>query len=129
MPTDSVAIRIALIAAAGALGALARWGTNSAVHAVFGRNEPWNWATVAVNLGGCFLFGVMCIYLHPKSVTALTVLTGFLGAYTTFSAFAFDTHVLILERGLLAATLNVAIHVGGGLVALVAGMALGRTLL
>jgi CrcB protein len=57
------------------------------------------------------------------------VLTGFLGAYTTFSAFAFDTHVLVFERGLLPATLNVAIHVGGGLIALVAGMALGRTLL
>ncbi len=127
MPNDSLWLRIVVVAAAGACGALARWGTNEAVHAFFGRHAPWNWGTVAVNVVGCFLFGVVFVLVQPKSTTAVAVLTGFLGAYTTFSAFAFDTHLLMLDRGLLAATLNVTIHVAFGLIALVLGMALGRT--
>lgn len=126
MPTDSLWLRILVVAAAGACGALARWGTNAAVHLLVGRHEPWNWGTVAVNVVGSFLFGVVFVLVQPKSTTAVAILTGFLGAYTTFSAFAFDTHLLIVERGLLAATLNVAIHVGLGIAALVLGMALGR---
>lgn len=126
MPVDSLWFRVVVVAIAGALGALARWGTNEAVHALVGRHAPWNWGTLAVNVVGCFAFGIVFVALQPKSTAALVVLTGFLGAYTTFSAFAFDTQLLVLERGLLAATLNVALHVGLGLIALVVGMAAGR---
>ncbi|MEX2188526.1 MAG: CrcB family protein [Pirellulales bacterium] len=127
MLTDSLWLRIFVVAAAGACGALARWGTNEAVHAIFGRHEPWNWGTVAVNVAGCFLFGLVFVLVQPKSTVSIAVLIGFLGAFTTFSAFAFDTHLLMIDRGLLAATLNVTIHVAFGLIALVLGMALGRT--
>jgi CrcB protein len=128
MPTDALWFRILVVAAAGAVGALARWGTSAAVVAITGRPVPWNFGTLSVNVLGCFVLGTIAAAVEPRSATGLAIVTGFLGAYTTFSAFAFDTHLLIVERGLLAATLNVTLHVGLGLIALVLGIALGRVL-
>jgi fluoride exporter len=53
-------------------------------------------------------------------------LTGFCGAFTTFSTFAFDVVELHTTRGLTWAALNIALHLGLGIGAVVVGMALGR---
>ncbi|MFN2614495.1 MAG: CrcB family protein, partial [Actinomycetota bacterium] len=53
---------------------------------------------------------------------------GFLGAYTTFSTFAFETMRLAEDRALGLAALNVVASVGAGLVAVYAGTWLGRAL-
>ncbi len=129
MPADSFWLRIFLVAVAGATGALARWGTNAAVHTIIASRVPWQLGTLVVNVLGCFAFGILVSALRPQSATALTLLTGFLGAYTTFSTFAYDTHQLYVAAGPISAALNVALHIGLGMVALVLGMVAGRLLL
>jgi CrcB protein len=127
--SSTLLFRIVLVAVAGAIGALARWGTSVASQALLGR--AWPVGTLVVNVVGCFVFGWVFEELrHDPSpshdVRRLFWLTGFCGAYTTFSTFAFDLVELQASRGLGLAALNMALHLGLGLVAIVAGLAVGR---
>jgi CrcB protein len=125
---SSIALRIIVVAVAGAVGALARWGTSKASHALLG--SAWPVGTLVVNVVGCFVFGVVVELLRhaPSADDArrLFWLTGFCGAYTTFSTFAFDVIELESSRGLTFAALNVALHLALGLVAVLVGLAVGR---
>ncbi|XTI72194.1 fluoride efflux transporter CrcB [Acidithiobacillus sp. AC3] len=82
------------------LGAWARYGQSLLVQTVFGRNFPW--ATLSINVMGCFIMGFLFfetlerISLSPELRTGM--LTGGLGAYTTFSTFSLETLVLF-ENG------------------------------
>lgn len=76
----------------GAFGALARYGVGRAVVRLAG--DPLPWATWAVNLAGCFLIGVAVTVLQRAEAgdtARLLFVTGFLGAFTTFSTFSLDT--------------------------------------
>jgi CrcB protein len=76
----------------GAFGALARYGVGRAVVRLAG--EPVPWATWAANLTGCLLIGVAVTALQraeAADTARLLVVTGFLGAFTTFSTFSLDT--------------------------------------
>lgn len=119
---------IALIAVAGALGALARWGLSGVVQR--GAGDAFPWGTFAVNVVGCFLFGLVWTAATERdlfSPAARTILlTGFLGAFTTFSTFAFETDRLLIEGRPVAALANVAGHVVLGLVAVGVGFWAGR---
>jgi len=120
--------RILLVAAAGAVGAVARWGTAYAARAYLG--AAWPIGTLIVNVVGCFVFGFAYELLRhahgPESTWRLVWLTGFCGAYTTFSTFAFDVFELHDERGLVYAAANVGLHLVLGLAGLVAGIVLAR---
>jgi fluoride exporter len=126
--TTAIWFRILLVAAAGAVGAVARWGTAKAAYAWLG--SAWPIGTLLVNVVGCFVFGLayeLMRHAHgPESTWRLVWLTGFCGAYTTFSTFAFDVFELHIERGLIWAAANVGLHLVLGLVALVVGIALAR---
>ncbi|MEY2341224.1 fluoride efflux transporter CrcB [Acidithiobacillus sp. IBUN Pt1247-S3] len=82
------------------LGAWARYGQTLLVQTVLGRNFPW--ATLSINVMGCFIMGFLFfetlerISLSPELRTGM--LTGGLGAYTTFSTFSLETLVLF-ENG------------------------------
>ncbi len=111
------------IAGAGAIGAVCRYSLGHLVLLLLG--SPWH--TAIVNVLGCFGFGlVMAIYSARWSPLLTTaVLAGFFGAFTTFSAFAFDGVALIREgRWLLFAVDLVAQNVLG-LVAMWGGITLG----
>ncbi len=88
---------ILLIAVAGAFGALARYGL---VNLIGGRLFPWG--TLAVNILGSCLMGVLYVLIMEKSVLPPAMkpllMTGFLGAFTTFSAFSLEAWEL-LDRG------------------------------
>lgn len=122
------AVHIAIVAGAGAVGALARWGTSMLVQSVFGK--AWPVGTLVVNVLGCFVFGVAFEMTrhhfpeHPE--TRLLWLTGFCGAFTTFSTFAFDVLELHTGSGLAQAALAVGLHLTLGIAAIVGGLALGR---
>ena len=74
---------IALIAAAGAAGVLARYGISTAFH-----GDALPWATVAINVAGSFALGVL-VSSHTFSPDVRTVAgVGFLGGFTTFSTFS-----------------------------------------
>ncbi len=89
------------------------------------------WGTLAVNAVGCFAFGlvlsVLGAHTHLPPSVKLGVLVGFMGAFTTFSTFAFDTHELLQDSWTLAAG-NVVAHNLLGLVCLLGGLALGKQL-
>ena len=125
-----VANRILFIALAGALGALARYGLSGLVQRLTGPSFPWG--TAVVNLTGCFLFGLVWIWFTERTSLPgdlrIIVLTGFMGAFTTFSTFVFETGGLIQDGQWLAAGANLIFQNLVGLTALFAGSALGRTI-
>ena len=128
---SSLWFQVVCIAIAGAAGALCRWGVTELARAIGGSAwSDWHFGTLAVNLLGCFVFGLLYHLLPPAAEGAtplrLILLTGFMGAFTTFSAFAFDTHEIQSQLGMLRAGLNVFLHVGLGYLSLLAGMAIGR---
>ncbi|HEX9620201.1 MAG TPA: fluoride efflux transporter CrcB [Polyangiaceae bacterium] len=89
--------KLLLLALAGGLGTLARFGLSLAVSERFGSRLPWG--TLAVNTLGCLLFG--CIWALGENGRWITpeqralVLTGFMGAFTTFSTYGFETMRLL----------------------------------
>lgn len=120
--------RILLIGAAGALGAVSRYGIGSLVSRLAGSAFPWG--TFAVNMAGCFLFGVIWSLEVVRNVisseTRAILLIGFMGSFTTFSSFAFETHALLKTGAWGLAALNIVAQNVLGLAALVAGIALAR---
>jgi CrcB protein len=122
------AIQVACVAAAGAAGALLRWGLSVGVQQWLG--PRWPYGTLVVNVVGCFAFGLAYVileeYLGNATLWRLLLLTGFAGAFTTYSTFAFETFELGAQQGIGSAAINVAAHLGLGLFAVWAGMMLGR---
>ena len=116
------------VALGGALGALARWGTSGWIQSRTGLQFPWG--TLGVNLLGAFLLGTAYgvfenVQLPPAARAFMTL--GFLGAFTTFSTFSYEA-VLLLQRGETSRAVG---YVGGsviaGLLAVVLGLAIGRS--
>lgn len=77
--------------------------------------------TIAVNVSGCLLIGILgTLLMGPRPIHAdyrTAILTGVLGGYTTFSAFAWETVQLSDNRQFLHASLNVLISIALGLAA------------
>ena len=121
-------IRILMIALAGAAGALSRYGLGTAAQRLFPAGFPGG--TLVVNVIGCFLIGLltsMSLDRFSLSLTSrLVLVVGFLGAFTTFSAFGYDTLNLLRNGTILRAMLNVVLSVGLGLLAVWAGLMTAR---
>lgn len=122
--------KLALIAFAGAAGTLARYALHGWVQRFAGKGFPWG--TLAVNLLGCLAFGVVWAATARDNAmnTQLraTVLVGFMGAFTTFSTFAFETREQICAGDLLPACANVATQTVLGVVGVAVGVAIGRSM-
>ena len=121
--------KLFLIALAGALGTLARYGLSGLVHHV-AKGSFFPWGTFVVNVVGCLAFGVLWAVMTARlsidgDVRAI-VLVGFMGAFTTFSSFVFDTGQLLEDSQWFLAAGNVLMQNVVGLLALFAGLALGR---
>jgi CrcB protein len=117
-----------LVALFGAMGAVARYGSGLALTHWLG--ERFAFATLAVNVLGCFLLAVLA---HVGSVTELispelrvALAVGFLGAFTTFSTFGYET-MKFAEDGVWHLALgNVAANLLLGLAAVWGGFAVAR---
>lgn len=100
---------VALVAAGGALGAVARL----AVSALPPRAEfPWH--TLAINLAGSFVLGYLLLGQGMEHPWRLAVAVGFLGAFTTLSTYSAETIGLWREGHALWAGLNIAGNALGG---------------
>lgn len=120
--------KLLLIGFAGALGALARYGLGGLVQRFAGVTFPWG--TFVVNIVGAFLFGLIWSSVEQRLVISaesrVIILSGFLGAFTTFSSFMFETSSLIGEGQWTLAALNLGGQMVLGLVAMFLGLAAGR---
>jgi CrcB protein len=116
-------ITLLAVAGGGALGATGRYLIAEGVR--LGTAWPAHYATLAANLIGCFGIGVVYAHLEssgrPDWVNGLLV-TGLLGAFTTFSTFSLDAMHLIHDRKIAALGFYVAASVIVGLVAVKLGM-------
>ncbi len=79
---------VLLVALGGALGAVARFLIAAGFARRFGTG--WPWATLFINLTGCFLIAVFAARLTSPNLRYLLPV-GFVGAYTTFSTFEYET--------------------------------------
>ncbi|MFN0054590.1 MAG: fluoride efflux transporter CrcB [Planctomycetales bacterium] len=120
--------QLLLLAIAGAAGTLARYGLSELVSSLLGRKFPWS--TLAVNLLGSLLFGLVWTLATQRELISpragLVILTGFMGAFTTFSTFAFESSQL-LQAGMWGAVMaNMAAQNLLGILAVVAGSWLAK---
>ncbi len=119
------------IAFGGAAGALARYAV-----AVFmnrwGEQMAWSLplGTLVVNLLGSFLFGciwvLMARYSDVSEYARLLLLTGFMGSFTTFSTFSFETVTLMQTGQWLTAVISLLLNVLGALFAFWLGAVMVR---
>jgi fluoride exporter len=120
------AVKVLLIALAGALGALSRYAVGSWVGT---RTFPW--ATLGINVVGSFLLGVvlhLSVLRDWPATTTAPLAIGFLGAFTTFSTFSFEVQDLLRTDRAGAAATYVGVSVAGGVLAAMAGYAAARSL-
>ena len=112
------------VAVGGALGALARFATQSGAFRLFGLTFPVG--TITVNVLGSFLVGMLFVWLAEKGLMrhAPFLVVGVLGAYTTFSTFSLDA-LTLWERGQHGAA---AAYVGASVVLSLGGIAAGAAL-
>ncbi len=119
---------VIFLAVAGALGTVGRFGLSSLTQRISGTGFPIG--TLMVNVVGSLIIGfIMQLGMNSNIMSRqmrLVLTLGFLGAFTTFSSFSYET-VRYLEQGTWnLATLNIALNVVLCLGATLAGMWLGR---
>lgn len=100
------------VALAGAAGTLARYGVQRLCLLWPGAGFPWG--TLAANALGCFLFGWIYTRAAERGTLgpeiSVPLLTGFLGAFTTFSTFAFETGVFMRHGAYGMAAVNLLLN-------------------
>jgi CrcB protein len=127
-----VVTRVLWISLGGILGANARYWFGGWIQQRWGAAFPWG--TLVVNASGSFLLGLLMALVTERFVTPYTPVLrlalgiGFLGAYTTFSTFAYETLVQLETASWSVAVLNLLGSVAGGLLAAWLGLRLGRFL-
>ena len=122
--------KISAVAIGGAFGAVARHLINVSPLANVFQNFPF--PTFVINVSGSFLIGFLLILLTDRFEVSeafrMAVIVGFLGAFTTFSTFEMEIYGLTAERSTSTALLYLMLSVGGGFVAVLAGVRLARSL-
>ncbi|MGN6133337.1 MAG: fluoride efflux transporter CrcB [Aureliella sp.] len=121
-------MQFVLLFLVGGLGCLARYVASGLVQRLYGGELPLG--TFVVNVVGCLLFGFVWTLADERmlitSQTRTVILTGFMGSFTTFSTFAFESNALLHDAEWAVASANVVGHVVVGVLAIMLGMAVGR---
>jgi len=112
----------------GGLGAVARYAVGVAISARFGGRFPLG--TLVINVTGSFLIGILMTLLterlHPHPYWRLLLVVGFLGGYTTFSSFEYETLRAVQDGGKWIGLLNVVGSVTLGYIAVWIGTVIMR---
>jgi CrcB protein len=122
--------KLLLLSIAGGAGALARYFVSGLAQRVGGSSFPWG--TLTVNMLGCFLFGFVWSLAEDRLIISnesrFIILTGFMGAFTTFSTFAFESAQMIRDGQWGLVFVNLAAQNLIGVIFILAGLKLGRLL-
>jgi CrcB protein len=121
--------QVAALSLGGVLGVNARYWLGFWINRWAGSQFPWS--TFTINITGSFAIGLCSVFLErwaPHAHARLVVVVGFLGGYTTFSAYSFES-LGLWERGdRMLCLVYMFGSVAGGFVGVVLGTALGRGL-
>jgi fluoride exporter len=121
---------LSLLALAGACGTLARFGLQGLAQTL--RLGAFPWGTLAVNSLGCFAMGVVWALGGERTVLSAgsraTLLVGFMGAFTTWSGYVFETTHLVRQAEWWLAAANILGQHALGFLLFFAGLGLGRLL-
>ncbi|GKS12614.1 putative fluoride ion transporter CrcB 1 [Paenibacillus chitinolyticus] len=111
-----------IIGTAGVFGALSRYGLSVLWNEGTG---SFPWGTLACNMIGCMLLGYFSEALLPRWPQELrtAVMTGFIGAFTTFSTFSMETVRMLQDHRVPLALLYIGVSLFGGLLAVSLGTA------
>jgi fluoride exporter len=123
-------INIFIIGIGGFLGAVTRYSASLWLGQRWGRSFPMG--TFVINVSGSFLIGLIMTLLAERFTEnpqwRLLLVVGFLGAYTTFSTFEYETGALLKDGEWLYAGLNVILSVFAGFLALKLGEVIAKTI-
>ena len=121
---------LVLIAIGGAFGAVFRYGASLGVYSLLGRGFPYG--TLFVNVSGSLLIGLLSVlFLERYNIAPewrAAILVGLLGSFTTFSTFSMETLALLEQGDISRASLNIVLSVVVCLLAVWAGVIIGRQL-
>lgn len=121
-------INFLIIGAGGFAGAICRYAIALWIGQKWGRTFPLG--TFVINVSGSFFIGLLMTLLTEKFMAnpqwRLLLVVGFLGAYTTFSTFEYETGTLLKDSELLLAALNVVLSVFLGFAALKTGEVIAK---
>lgn len=127
---EIIMVNILIIGLGGFLGAIARYGAAVWIGERWGRNFPLG--TFVINVSGSFLIGLLMSLFTERFMVnpqwRLMLVVGFLGAYTTFSTFEYETGALLKDGEWLVALMNVVLSVVAGFVALKLGEVLAKSI-
>src|SRR6478672_8693798 len=116
-------MRFVWVGVAGAIGSMLRYAIGVHVD-----QSKFPWATLGINISGSFVLALfLTLALGRLSVDVMTpIAVGFVGGYTTFSTFAFESCTMGRGGRIGTAAIYVAVSVLGGLAAAWIGYSLGR---
>lgn len=121
---------ILMIGIGGFFGAVTRYGVAVWIGQRWGRSFPLG--TFVINITGSFLIGLLMTLMTEKIIEnpqwRLLLVVGFLGAYTTFSTFEYETGALLKDSEWLYAGLNVIGSVFVGFIALKLGEVIAKSI-
>ncbi len=109
-----------LVGFCGFMGSAARFGLN-----IWFTNRDltsFPWATLVVNILGCFLVGALSAFITPaQRIFNLAGVVGFAGGFTTFSAFGLETFLLLQSGSTILAFANMAANLVLGITSVYLG--------
>jgi len=119
-----------IIGVGGFIGAVVRYILAVWIGERWGRSFPLG--TFIINVSGSFLIGLLMVLFTERFMVnpqwRLLLVVGFLGAYTTFSTFEYETGALLKDGELLIAGLNVVLSVVVGFIALKLGEVIAKSI-
>ena len=116
-----------VVGAGGFLGTIARFWLGSVIHGRMGSRFPYG--TFIINCSGCLALGFIMVILTRTSLhpyLRLSIPIGFIGGFTTFSAFEYETFMAVREGSIAIGLLNIGLSVAAGFVCVWLGMVFGK---
>jgi CrcB protein len=127
---ESDLVKYVMIGMGGCLGSILRYWLGNYIGSKMGTRFPYG--TFVINITGSFLIGLVLALLTVRTQLGATwrylIPIGFIGGYTTFSSFEYETLRTIQDGQVGVAFLYVALSVVVGFVAVWAGMIAGRAI-